>query len=103
MTATTSGDTGTSLKAPQPGDLMWRVAKHEGMGNVVLEQTPIPELGPLDVLVKTHVSLISRGSELWRRYVLDEAVNPDMMGYSTTGTGVAVGEAVPSLPPGLRL
>jgi threonine dehydrogenase-like Zn-dependent dehydrogenase len=82
---------------------MWRVAKHEGVGNVVLEQTPVPEPGPLDVLVKTHVSLISRGSELWRRYVLDEAVNPDMMGYSTTGTVVAVGEAVPALPPERRL
>ena len=82
---------------------MWRVAKHEGVGNVVLEQTPVPDLGPLDVLVKTHVSLISRGSELWRRYVLSEAVNPDMMGYSTTGTVVAVGAEVPSLPPERRL
>jgi threonine dehydrogenase-like Zn-dependent dehydrogenase len=82
---------------------MWRVAKREGVGNVVLEQAPIPELGPRDVLVKTHVSLISRGSELWRRYVLEEAVNPDIMGYSTTGTVVAVGAEVPSLPPDLRL
>ena len=26
-------------------DLMWRTAKHEGVGNVVLEQVPIPEPG----------------------------------------------------------
>src|SRR3954471_15651497 len=103
MAVTRGSDTGAALKAPPPGALMWRVAKHEGAGNVVLEQTPIPELGPLDVLVKTHVSLISRGSELWRRYVLAEAVNPEMMGYSTTGTVVAVGGQVPALPPDKRL
>ena len=27
-------------------DLMWRTAKHEGVGNVVLEQVPIPRTGP---------------------------------------------------------
>ncbi len=96
-------DQGAIPRAPKPGDLMWRVAKREGAGNVVLERTPIPDLGPLDVLVKTHVSLISRGSELWRRYVLAEAVAPDMMGYSTTGTVVAVGDQVPLLPLDRRL
>ena len=103
--ATTMGSTAPLAPPPAPptGSPMWRVAKHEGVGNVVLEQTPVPDLGPLDVLVKTHVSLISRGSELWRRYVLSEAVNPDMMGYSTTGTVVAVGAEVPSLPPERRL
>jgi threonine dehydrogenase-like Zn-dependent dehydrogenase len=103
MSSNVGTNSAVSVKTPKPGDLMWRVAKHEGVGNVVLEQTPIPELGSLDVLVKTHVSLISRGSELWRRYVLEEAVNPDIMGYSTTGTVVAIGERVPSLPPDRRL
>ncbi|MDE2992420.1 MAG: hypothetical protein OXU67_00915 [Chloroflexota bacterium] len=51
-------------------EMMWRVGKHAGVGNVVLEHVPIPEVGPGQVLTRTHVSLISRGSELWRRYEL---------------------------------
>jgi threonine 3-dehydrogenase len=82
---------------------MWRVAKHEGVGNVVVEQVAIPEPGPGKVLVRTQVSLISRGSELWRRYVLTEAVDPGMMGYSATGTVVSVGEAVTEVVPGDRV
>ena len=39
-------DTDANFTAAKPGDLMWRVAKRTGVGNVVLEQTPIPELGP---------------------------------------------------------
>ena len=26
-------------------DMMWRVAKHEGLGNIVMEHVPIPALG----------------------------------------------------------
>ena len=44
-------------------EMMWRTAKHEGVGNVVLEQVPIPEPGPGEVLARTQISLISRGSE----------------------------------------
>ena len=84
-------------------DLMWRVAKHEGVGNVVLEQIPIPEPGPGQVLVRTQVSLISRGSELWRRYEMERAVSPDAMGYSTTGVIARVGEGVTDYRPGDRV
>ena len=42
-------------------DLMWQTAKHEGVGNVVLEQVPIPEPGHNEVVARTQVSLISRG------------------------------------------
>ncbi len=74
----TSGTSGALTKT------MWRVAKHEGAGNVV-EQVPLPEPGPNQALVRIRASLISRGSELWRRYELPEAVDPGMMGYSTAG------------------
>jgi threonine dehydrogenase-like Zn-dependent dehydrogenase len=84
-------------------DTMWRVAKHEGVGNVVLEAVPLPEPGPDQVLVRTRVSLISRGSELWRRYELQEAVDPGMMGYSTTGVVERLGEGVTALQPGDRV
>jgi L-iditol 2-dehydrogenase len=82
---------------------MWRVAKHEGVGNVVLERVPLPDLAPDQVLVRTQVSLISRGSELWRRYVLEEAVDPGIMGYSTTGIVVRTGSAVTVVRPGDRV
>lgn len=83
--------------------MMWRVGKHEGVGNVVVEQVPIPKVGPDQVLTRTQVSLISRGSELWRRYELEEAVPPRMMGYSTTGIVKRVGEGVTGVAAGDRV
>ena len=44
-----------------------------------------PEPGTDQLLVHVKRSLISRGSELFRRYVLEEAVSPDIMGYSGIG------------------
>ncbi|MGH2354123.1 MAG: zinc-dependent alcohol dehydrogenase [Chloroflexota bacterium] len=82
---------------------MWRVAKHEGVGNVVLEQVPVPEPGPGQVLARTQASLISRGSELWRRYELAGAVDPGIMGYSTTGIVELTGDEVSSVKPGDRV
>ena len=60
--------------------MMWRAAKGEGVGNVFLEQVPVPDPGPEEVLARTRVSLISRGSELWHRYVLEGPVRPDCHG-----------------------
>ncbi len=74
--------------------MMWRAAKGEGAGNVFLEQVPVPEPGPEEVLTRTRVSLISRGSELWRRYVMEGPVRPEAMGYSTAGTVERVGGGV---------
>ena len=84
-------------------DMMWRVGKHEGLGNIVMEQVPIPELGPKEVLVRVHRSLISRGSELWRRYVMPGPVDPRSMGYSTAGVVERVGAEVTWFAPGDRV
>lgn len=84
-------------------DMMWRVGKHEGLGNIVMEQVPIPELGPNEVLVRVHRSLISRGSELWRRYVMPGPVDPRSMGYSTAGVVEKVGSEVTRFAPGDRV
>lgn len=84
-------------------DMMWRVGKHEGLGNIVLEQVPIPDLGPNEVLVRVHRSLISRGSELWRRYVMPGPVDPRSMGYSTAGVVEKVGSEVTRFAPGDRV
>ena len=67
---------------------MLQVAKPEGFGNVILEEVPIPTCGPRDV----QVSLISRGSEILRRYMHEEAIDPAIMGYSVGGVVEAVGE-----------
>ena len=75
-------------------EMMWRAAKGAGVGNVFLEPVPVPEPGPHEVLSRTRVSLISRGSELWRRYVMEEghqrgrqAVRGDFMELLPAGGG----------------
>ena len=73
---------------------MLRVAKPEGFGNIVLEEVPIPPVGPEEVRVRSKVSLISRGSEILRRYMSEEAINPRIMGYSMAGVVDAVGSGV---------
>src|SRR5262245_51389760 len=83
---------------------MFRVAKPEGFGNIILEEVPVPVCGPRDVLVKNQVSLISRGSEVLRRYMHEEAIDPAIMGYSVGGVVEAVGEeAAARFQPGDRV
>ena len=82
---------------------MKRVAKPEGKFNVVVEDAPMPAVGPHDVRVRNVRSLISRGSELWRRYIRPEAVDPQIMGYSVAGVVDAVGAEVEGFAPGDRV
>ena len=83
---------------------MLRVAKPAGFGNIMLEEVPIPACGPRDILVKNQVSLISRGSEVLRRYMHEEAIDPAIMGYSVGGVVAAVGaEAAARFQPGDRV
>lgn len=73
---------------------MLRVIKPEGFGNIQIEDVPIPTIGEGQVLVKTKRTLISRGSELFRRYNREEAIDPGIMGYALTGVVEQVGAAV---------
>ena len=82
---------------------MKRVAKPAGKFNVVLEEVPVPEPGPHEVRVHAVRSLISRGSELWRRYIRPEPIDPKMMGYSLAGVVDAVGGEVTEFAPGDRV
>ncbi|MCZ6635392.1 MAG: zinc-binding dehydrogenase, partial [bacterium] len=68
--------------------------KLDGFGNVQMVEVERPEPGSGQMLVEVKRSLISRGSELFRRYVLEEAVSPDIMGYSDAGKIVAIGPGV---------
>ena len=91
---------------PQPhGDLMakmLRLEKLAGVGNVQMAEADIPSPGPDEVQIKVKRSLISRGSELFRRYVMPEVVPPRMMGYSDAGDVTAVGSQVSDVQPGDR-
>ncbi|MBK34122.1 MAG: hypothetical protein CME26_01160 [Gemmatimonadetes bacterium] len=73
---------------------MYRLAKPEGPYQVILEDVPVPEIASTEVLIRAETSLISRGSEIWRRYAREEAIDPRMMGYSMVGSIVTVGANV---------
>ena len=81
---------------------MKRLEKLEGVGNVQMMEAEVPTPGPEEVLIKVNRSLISRGSELFRRYVMPEAVPPQRMGYSDAGEVVAVGAQVQGVEAGDR-
>jgi threonine dehydrogenase-like Zn-dependent dehydrogenase len=81
---------------------MQRLVKLEGFGNVQMVEDDVPTPSDEEVLVRLSRSLISRGSELFRRYVLEEAVPPSMMGYSASGEVVEVGVGVSGIQVGDR-
>ena len=82
---------------------MLRLEKLAGFGNVRMVEADVPEPGDGEALVRVHRSLISRGSELFRRYVLEEAVPPSMMGYSDAGDVVEPGPGLDDVQPGDRV
>ena len=82
---------------------MLQVTKPAGFGNIQLEEVPIPEINERQIRVETDTTLISRGSELFRRYIMEEAVPPSIMGYSLTGVVDAVGTEVTDYQVGERV
>lgn len=82
---------------------MLQVTKPEGFGNIQLEEVPMPEINARQIRVETDTTLISRGSELFRRYIREEAVPPSIMGYSLTGIVDAVGAEVTGYQVGERV
>lgn len=83
---------------------MWRVVKQAGFGNIALEQVEIPTPGPRQVVARNRISLISRGSEILRRYMHEEAIDPAIMGYSVGGEVWAAGrEAAERFPNGVSV
>lgn len=85
-----------------PGS-MQRIVKRAGVGNIELENAPVPAPGPRQVLVRTHRTLISRGSEIGGRYRRREQVPAGTMGYSAAGDVVEVGRGVTEYRPGDRV
>ena len=79
---------------------MLRAAKHDGVGNVVVERVEVPRPGEGEVLVRLQASLISRGSEIGGRYLSETAVDPSRMGYSAAGVVAEAGPGVDDPAPG---
>ncbi|MEE2752876.1 MAG: zinc-binding dehydrogenase [Candidatus Latescibacterota bacterium] len=82
---------------------MYRLAKPEGAYQIELEDVPVPEIKASEVLIRTERTLISRGSEIWRRYAREEAIDPAIMGYSLVGSIAQVGAQVPEFSIGDRV
>jgi len=82
---------------------MKRVIKPAGVGRIEIEEVPVPEIRPTEVLLRADRTLISRGSEIWRRYAREEAIDPQIMGYSFSGTIVQVGALVEDFSMGERV
>ena len=82
---------------------MIRIIKPEGFGNIQLQEAPIPDIGAREVLVRAEATLISRGSELFRRYIKEDEVPQRIMGYSLAGTVERTGDAVGEYRVGQRV
>jgi threonine dehydrogenase-like Zn-dependent dehydrogenase len=85
------------------GAAVIRVIKPDGFANIRLENIPTPCPEPDQVLARTDVTLISRGSELFARYIKDDAVAPSIMGYSLAGVVEEVGRDVTGYRSGDRV
>lgn len=77
-----------------------RVAKPAGQFNIAIEEAELPQIAPTEILIRAGRTLISRGSEIWRRYARPEAIDPRIMGYSLAGTVAQVGAQVEDFKPG---
>ena len=66
-----------------------------GKQQLVLQDDPLPVAGPHDVLVKTHVSALSVGTEVWR-YINHGHYGGEggLCGYNSLGAVVAAGAEV---------
>ena len=73
---------------------MKRIAKPAGAYNIAVEEVEIPAIARTEILIRAQCSLISRGSEIWRRYVREEAIDHRAMGYSLVGRVAEVGAEV---------
>ena len=76
---------------------MLQLKKLTGVGNVQMVEVDAPTTESDEVLVKVKRSLISRGSELFGRYVVEQERPASVMGYSDAGDVVEVGDSVPGI------
>jgi L-iditol 2-dehydrogenase len=82
---------------------MRRVVKREGIGNIGVEDSPIPVIGSRQVLIRNAWTLISRGSEIGMRYLTVNPLDPAIMGYSAAGTIAETADDVSHFQRGQRV
>ncbi len=83
-----------------------RAALRHGDGTVSVGETPMPEFGPRNIVVKTAASLISAGTETGGMKRLRESPSdrePSTGGYTTSGTVIAIGEEITEFEVGDRI
>ncbi len=83
-----------------------RIVLIHGDGSLTVEEQPLPEMGPKEILMKTATSLISAGTEtggLKGRRANPVEAEPRPTGYSTAGTVVAIGDEVTDYAVGDRI
>ena len=77
-----------------------RVAMYYNNSDVRLEETPIPEIGPGELLLKVEASGLC-GSDVMEWYRIQRA--PMVLGHEVTGTVEALGEGVSGFAEGDRV
>ena len=84
----------------EPGQTM-RAGVYRGEGRVVVEELPVPEIGPGELLVRVHTCGVC-GTDLKKiQYGLTPP--PRVFGHETAGTIAAVGAGVRDWQPGDRV
>lgn len=92
------------MAAPAKGENLSLVV--HGPGDIRLENYPIPELGPNDVLLKMHsVGICGSDVHYWEHGRIGDFVvkKPVVLGYEAAGTVTKVGPMVKHLKPGDRV
>lgn len=78
-----------------------QAAVYRGVNDVRLEEVPVPEIGPGELLVKVHTCGIC-GTDL-KKIATGSHTAPRIFGHETAGTVAAVGAGVTSFAPGERV
>ncbi|EDL80022.1 sorbitol dehydrogenase, isoform CRA_b [Rattus norvegicus] len=92
------------MAAPAKGENLSLVV--HGPGDIRLENYPIPELGPNDVLLKMHsVGICGSDVHYWEHGRIGDFVvkKPMVLGHEAAGTVTKVGPMVKHLKPGDRV
>src|ERR687884_328069 len=98
MGAATQSSPASALE-PIPATM--HAAVYRGVGEVRLEQVPVPEIGCGEILIRVHACGIC-GTDL-KKIATGSHSAPRIFGHETAGVVAAVGEGVSEFQPGDRV
>ena len=101
QTPTTTAAAATATKTLGPIPKTMRAGVYRGKGVVRVEEVPVPEVGPREVLIKVAACGICGTDikKIFQRYVEP----PQILGHELAGTVVAIGPGVTKFKPGDRV